>query len=126
MFQYCYKFYSLPLLVNFLFFRATLGIVIIQKIQLEQMVHFGKNGNPFNYYVQIKNTNIVSCFSYSSNSVPADFEFKLEVYSHILQDDMSIASTPRKIKKTIHSSISRTVGKKLAASLRDELNTGKM
>jgi hypothetical protein len=61
-----------------------------------------------------------------SNQIPSDFEFRLEVYSHILQDDMSIASTPRKIKKTIHSSISRTVGKKLAASLRDELNTGKM
>ncbi|XP_066991671.1 rhotekin isoform X2 [Anabrus simplex] len=60
------------------------------------------------------------------NQIPADFEFKLEVYSHILQDDLSIASTPRKIKKTIHSSISRTVGKKLAATLRDELNTGKI
>ncbi|GLH05154.1 Rhotekin-2 [Gryllus bimaculatus] len=44
-----------------------------------------------------------------SNNIPSDFEFKLEVYSHILQDDLSIASTPRKIKKTIHSSISRTV-----------------
>lgn len=39
---------------------------------------------------------------------------------------MSIASTPRRIKRTIHSSISKTVGKKLAASLRDELNSGKM
>lgn len=61
-----------------------------------------------------------------SNQIPADFEFHLEVYSHILQDDLSIASTPRKIKRTIHSSISRTVGKKLAASLKDELNSGKM
>lgn len=65
-------------------------------------------------------------FSVFSNNIPADFEFKLEVYSHILQDDLTMASTPRKIKKTIHSSISRTVGKKLAASLRDELNSGKM
>jgi hypothetical protein len=65
-------------------------------------------------------------FSTRSNQIASDFEFRLEVYSHILQDDMSMASTPRKIKKTIHSSISRTVGKKLAASLRDELNTGKM
>ncbi|GLV43728.1 hypothetical protein CBL_06948 [Carabus blaptoides fortunei] len=60
------------------------------------------------------------------NNIPAEFEFHLEVYSHILQDDLSIASTPRKIKRTIHSSISRTVGKKLAASLRDELNSGKI
>ncbi|XP_075223441.1 rhotekin-like isoform X2 [Lycorma delicatula] len=60
------------------------------------------------------------------NEIQSDFVFQLEVYSHILRDDLSIASTPRKIKKTIHSSISRTVGKKLAASLRDELNTGKI
>ena len=65
-------------------------------------------------------------FSTRSNQIASDFEFRLEVYSHMLQDDMSMASTPRKIKKTIHSSISRTVGKKLAASLRDELNSGKM
>lgn len=61
-----------------------------------------------------------------SNRISADFTFQLEVYSHILQDDLSIASTPRKIKKTIHSSISRTVGKKLAASLKDELDSGKL
>ncbi|XP_051160755.1 rhotekin-like isoform X2 [Leptopilina boulardi] len=60
------------------------------------------------------------------NNVPADFQLTLEIYSHILQEDMSIASTPRRIKRTIHSSISKTVGKKLAASLRDELNSGKM
>ncbi|XP_034934432.1 rhotekin-like isoform X2 [Chelonus insularis] len=60
------------------------------------------------------------------NHVPADFELTLEIYSHILQEDLSIASTPRRIKRTIHSSISKTVGKKLAASLRDELNSGKL
>ncbi|EEB18364.1 rhotekin, putative [Pediculus humanus corporis] len=60
------------------------------------------------------------------NNVPPDFELKLEVYSHILQDDLTMASTSRKIKKTIHSSISRTVGKKLAATLNDELNAGKI
>ncbi|XP_024941970.1 rhotekin isoform X2 [Cephus cinctus] len=60
------------------------------------------------------------------NNVPAEFELTLEIYSHILQEDLSIASTPRRIKRTIHSSISKTVGKKLAASLRDELNSGKM
>lgn len=70
-----------------------------------------------------KNICFCRCFS---NNVPPDFEFRLEVYSHILQDDLTMASTPRKIKKTIHSSISRTVGKKLAATLKDELNAGKM
>ncbi|XP_039282023.1 rhotekin isoform X2 [Nilaparvata lugens] len=60
------------------------------------------------------------------NQVPHDFVFQLEIFGHMLRDDLSIASTPRKIKNTIHSSISRTVGKKLAASLRDELNSGKI
>ncbi|XP_046743720.1 rhotekin-like isoform X2 [Diprion similis] len=60
------------------------------------------------------------------NNVPAEFEVTLEIYSHILQEDLSIASTPRRIKRSIHSSISRTVGKRLAASLRDELNSGEI
>ncbi|XP_033322374.2 rhotekin-2 [Megalopta genalis] len=60
------------------------------------------------------------------NSVPAEFELTLEVYSHILQEDLSIASTPRRIRRTIHSSISKTVGRKLASSLRDEYNVTKM
>lgn len=72
---------------------------------------------------------MIFTFVYSvfySNKVTPDFRLKLEVYSHMLQDDLSIASAPRRIKNTIHTSISRTVGKKLAASLRDELNAGKM
>ncbi|KAK7571827.1 hypothetical protein V9T40_014299 [Parthenolecanium corni] len=60
------------------------------------------------------------------NKISSDFKLKVEVYSHMLQDDLSIASAPRRIKNTIHTSISRTVGKKLAASLRDELNAGKI
>ncbi|XP_008187559.1 rhotekin isoform X4 [Acyrthosiphon pisum] len=59
-------------------------------------------------------------------NVGPDFKLDLEVYAHVLRDDFSIASTPRKIKNTLHSSISRTVGKKLAATLRDELNSGKI
>ncbi|XP_044740313.1 rhotekin-like isoform X4 [Chrysoperla carnea] len=60
------------------------------------------------------------------NRIPSNFELKLEVYSHILEDDLSIASTSRKIKNTIHSSISKAVGKKLATLLKDELNSGKI
>lgn len=44
----------------------------------------------------------------------------------MMETDLTIASTPRKIKNTIHSSISRTVGKKLATTLKDELNNAKM
>ncbi|CAN7984510.1 unnamed protein product [Ixodes hexagonus] len=57
------------------------------------------------------------------NNIPADFEFRLEVYSHILQDDLSMASTPRKIKTKITNSVSKAIGKKLAASLREELDS---
>ncbi|XP_050443405.1 rhotekin-like isoform X1 [Adelges cooleyi] len=59
-------------------------------------------------------------------NVGPDFKLDLEVYAHVLRDDLSIATTSRKIKNTLHSSISRTVGKKLAATLRDELNSGKI
>lgn len=64
-------------------------------------------------------------FTRSSNVEP-DFELKLEVYAVMMETDLTIASTPRKIKNTIHSSISRTVGKKLATTLKDELNNAKM
>lgn len=66
-----------------------------------------------------------SIWIYSTNVEP-DFELKLEVYAVMMESDLTIASTPRKIKNTIHSSISRTVGKRLAASLKDELNNTKM
>ncbi|RWS25668.1 Rhotekin-like protein [Leptotrombidium deliense] len=54
--------------------------------------------------------------------IPANFECKLEVYCKVLHDDLSIASTPKKIKKKISSSMSRTFGRKMAASLKDEFN----
>ncbi|KAK9308913.1 hypothetical protein QLX08_001320 [Tetragonisca angustula] len=60
------------------------------------------------------------------NNVPAEFELSLEVYSHILQEDLSIASTPRKIRRTIHSSISKTVGRKFVAALRNEYESNKV
>jgi hypothetical protein len=65
---------------------------------------------------------LYSIFTPCSNQVPSDFKFRLEIYSHLLAEDLSMASTPRKLQRTLHSSISRTVGKKLAASLRDELH----
>ncbi|XP_067134500.1 rhotekin-2-like isoform X2 [Centruroides vittatus] len=56
------------------------------------------------------------------NNIPPNFEFHLELYSHILQNDFSIASAPHKIKKKISNSVSRTIGRKLAASLKEDLN----
>ncbi|KAI4504888.1 hypothetical protein M0802_000438 [Mischocyttarus mexicanus] len=55
-------------------------------------------------------------------NVPAEFELTLEIYSCMLEEDFSIASTPLKITKTIHSSISRTLGKKLSASVNGDIN----
>lgn len=68
------------------------------------------------------------CFSDAIlfTNVTPDFELKLEVYAVMMESDLSIASTPRKIKNTIHSSISRTVGRRLAANLKDELNNTKI
>ncbi|XP_064083297.1 rhotekin-like [Macrobrachium nipponense] len=60
------------------------------------------------------------------NGIPPSFDCNMEVYSHVLQNDLTMASTPRKLKRSLHSSISRTVGRKLAASLRDELSNGEL
>jgi len=53
------------------------------------------------------------------SSAAPDFKLKLEVYSCMLQDDLSIASTPRKLQRSLHSSISRTLGRKLSSTLKD-------
>ena len=54
-------------------------------------------------------------------NVPPDFEFKLDVYSRVLHDDLSIASTPRKLTKKISTSVSRTLGRRIAMSMKDDL-----
>ncbi|CAK9824863.1 Rtkn2 [Anthophora retusa] len=61
------------------------------------------------YPVDREQTDI--CFSdiLLFDNVPAEFELSLEIYSHVLQEDLSIASTPRRIRRSIHSSISKTV-----------------
>jgi hypothetical protein len=58
-------------------------------------------------------------------NIPSDFEFKLEVYSRVLRDDLSIASTPRKLTKKISTSVSKTLGRKLAAAVKDDLDSEK-
>ncbi|CAG2171540.1 unnamed protein product, partial [Oppiella nova] len=56
-------------------------------------------------------------------NIPPDFEFKLEVYSRVLHDDLSIASTPRKLSKKISTSVSKTLGRKLAAAVKEDLDS---
>ncbi|KAL5022591.1 hypothetical protein ScPMuIL_001746 [Solemya velum] len=51
------------------------------------------------------------------NSVPHDFDCKFEVYSHKLHEDLTMASTPKKIRKKINDlsgSVGRSVGKRLS------------
>lgn len=50
-------------------------------------------------------------------NVPHDFECKLEVYCHKLHEDLTIASTPKKLRKKINDlsgSVGRSVGKRLS------------
>ncbi|KAG0429921.1 hypothetical protein HPB47_023162 [Ixodes persulcatus] len=46
-----------------------------------------------------------------------DVSFEDVIVFHVLQDDLSMASTPRKIKTKITNSVSKAIGKKLASSL---------
>ncbi|XP_071091097.1 rhotekin-2-like isoform X4 [Haliotis cracherodii] len=51
------------------------------------------------------------------NNIPHDFECKVEVYCHKLHDDLSIANTPKKLRKKINDisgSVGRSVGKRLS------------
>ncbi|ELU07024.1 hypothetical protein CAPTEDRAFT_224976 [Capitella teleta] len=56
------------------------------------------------------------------NDINPDFKCHIEVYAHKLFDDLSIASTPSKIKKKINdisSSVGRSLGRRLSG-MRDE------
>ncbi|XP_060064533.1 rhotekin-like isoform X1 [Ylistrum balloti] len=53
----------------------------------------------------------------SFDNVPHNFECKLEVYCHKLHEDLTIASTPKKLRKKINDisgSVGRSVGKRLS------------
>ncbi|XP_042909473.1 rhotekin isoform X4 [Parasteatoda tepidariorum] len=56
------------------------------------------------------------------NNVSHDFEFRLEVYSHVLQEDLSIASASNKLKKKISYSVSRAIGKRFSENYKEDLN----
>ncbi|PVD30250.1 hypothetical protein C0Q70_09513 [Pomacea canaliculata] len=55
--------------------------------------------------------------------VPHDFELKFEVYCHKLHEELSVANTPKKIRKKItdlSGSVGRSVGKRLSGLVRKE------
>ena len=52
-----------------------------------------------------------------SQDIPHDFDLKLEVYCHKMHEELSVANTPKKIKKKINDlsgSVGRSVGKRLS------------
>ena len=52
-----------------------------------------------------------------SQDIPHDFELKLEVYCHKHHEELSVANTPKKIRKKItdiSGSVGRSVGKRLS------------
>ncbi|ESO86562.1 hypothetical protein LOTGIDRAFT_167083 [Lottia gigantea] len=51
------------------------------------------------------------------NNIPHDFDCKVEVYCHKLHEDLSMANTPKKLRKKINDlsgSVGRSVGKRLS------------
>ena len=52
-----------------------------------------------------------------SDDVPAEFICHIDVYCHKLHDDLTMASTPKKIKKKFNelgTSVGRSVGRRLS------------
>lgn len=69
---------------------------------------------------------VVHCqgFFLFSNNVPHDFTAKFEVYCHKLHEDLTIASTPKKLRKKINDlsgSVGRSVGKRLSGLVRYQI-----
>ncbi|KAG8200362.1 hypothetical protein JTE90_028543 [Oedothorax gibbosus] len=57
-------------------------------------------------------------------NVPHDFDCRLEVYSHVLQEEsLSLASASNKLKKRISYSVSRAIGKKVADNFKEDGHT---
>ena len=57
----------------------------------------------------------MSCIS--SDNISHDFECVIEIYCHKMHEDLTIASTPKKMKKKfagISESVGRSVGKRLS------------
>lgn len=80
--------------------------------------------NPFSNDIRFMMHAIrVHCLiSLFSNNVPHDFTCRFEVYCHKLHEDLTIASTPKKLRKKINDlsgSVGRSVGKRLSGLVGD-------
>ncbi|KAF7490122.1 Rhotekin-2 [Sarcoptes scabiei] len=63
------------------------------------------------------------CFddTFHFNNVTPDFNFELLIYSRVLHDDLSMASTHKKLTHKISNSLSRSFGRKMI-NLKDDFN----
>ncbi|GCC18568.1 hypothetical protein chiPu_0022673 [Chiloscyllium punctatum] len=52
-----------------------------------------------------------------NSNVGPDFEMKLEIYSCCVEEDFSMASAPKKLANKLSTSLGRSTGKKIRASL---------
>ncbi|XP_078390983.1 rhotekin isoform X2 [Cetorhinus maximus] len=69
--------------------------------------------------VMVDRTMTDICFenSFVFSSVEPDFEMKMEIYSCCVEEDFSITSAPKKLASKLSSSLGRSTGKKVRASL---------
>ena len=61
-----------------------------------------------------------------SQDIPHDFELKLEVYCHKHHEELSVANTPKKIRKKItdiSGSVGRSVGKRLSGLVSGQISS---
>lgn len=61
------------------------------------------------------------CFedSFKFHKIPPDFHFKLYVYAKVLEDDLSMAPSHKKLTQKITSSVSRSFGRKFSSQIKD-------
>lgn len=61
------------------------------------------------------------CFedSFKFHKVHPDFQFKLYVYAKVLEDDLSMAPSHKKLTQKITSSVSRSFGRKFSSQMKD-------
>lgn len=63
------------------------------------------------------------CFedAFLFNDVKPDFQLKISIYARVMHDDLSMASTQKKLKHKISNSLSRSLGRKFS-SIKEDLD----
>lgn len=72
-------------------------------------------------YVDRNVTDICFEDAFHFSDLNPDFQLKISVYARVMHDDLSMASTPKKLTHKISNSLSRSLGRKLA-NIKDDLD----